>query len=161
MNRKKDTAYGINRLESKNARAAYSEDFSRLYCHRKFGPLSKTRLWYNIHLLERSIRWRTKRKRRNFTPEFKAKVVLEALSGESSQAELCRRHNLSDEQLSKWKRQLLENAETPLFEPADKQSDASAERIAHLEQLVGRLTVALDIEKKALGKHPSKNTWLS
>ena len=33
---------------------------------------------------------------------FKAEVVLEALSGESAQAELCRRHNLSDEQLSKW-----------------------------------------------------------
>ena len=31
-----------------------------------------------------------KRKRRNFTPEFKAEVVLEALRGESSQAELCR-----------------------------------------------------------------------
>ena len=31
----------------------------------------------------------TKRKRRHFTPEFKAKVVLEALSGESSQGELC------------------------------------------------------------------------
>ena len=29
-----------------------------------------------------------KRKRRNFTPEFKAEVVLEALCGESSQAEL-------------------------------------------------------------------------
>ena len=29
-----------------------------LYCHRKFGPLSKTRLWYNIRLLERSIQWR-------------------------------------------------------------------------------------------------------
>ena len=119
-----------------------------MYCHRKFGPLSKTRLWYNIHLLERSIRWRTKRKRRNFTPEFKAEVVLEALSGESSQAEVCRKpHNLSDEQLSKWKRQLLENAAT-LFEPADKQSDASVERIAELEQLVGRLTLTLDIEKK-------------
>ena len=26
-----------------------------MYCHRKFGPLSKTRLWYNIHLPERSI----------------------------------------------------------------------------------------------------------
>ena len=94
-----------------------------------------------------------KRKRRNFTPEFKAEVVLEALTGESSQAELCRRHNLSDEQLSKWKRQLLENAAT-LFEPADKQSDVNMERIAHLEQLVGRLTVALDIQKKA-------STWLS
>ncbi|RKU17030.1 hypothetical protein C6501_04780 [Candidatus Poribacteria bacterium] len=34
-------------------------------------------------------------KRRNFTPDFKAEVVLEALSGESSQAELCRKHNLS------------------------------------------------------------------
>ena len=56
-------------------------------------------------------------------------------------------HNLSDEQLSKWKRQLLENAAT-LFEPTDKQSDASAERIAQLEQLVGRLTLALDIQKK-------------
>ena len=33
-----------------------------------------------------------KRKRRTFTAEFKAEVVLEALTGESSQAELCRRH---------------------------------------------------------------------
>ena len=42
-----------------------------------------------------------KRKRRNFTPEFKAKVILEALIGESSQvSELCRRHNLSEEYLS-------------------------------------------------------------
>ena len=30
-------------------------------------------------------------KRRRFTAEFKAEVVLEALSGESSQVELCRR----------------------------------------------------------------------
>ena len=50
-----------------------------------------------------------KRKRRNFTPEFKGQIVLEALSGESSQAELCRRHNLSEDQLSKWKQQVVEN----------------------------------------------------
>ena len=35
-------------------------------------------------------------KRRKFTAKFKAEVVLEALCGESSQAELCRRHNLSE-----------------------------------------------------------------
>lgn len=86
-------------------------------------------------------------KRRNFTPEFKAEVVLEALCGQSSQAELCRKHNISDVQLSKWKRQLLENAAT-LFEPADKQTNASAERIAQLEQLVGKLTLELNIQKK-------------
>ena len=91
----------------------------------------------------------TKRKRKKFTPEFKAKVVIEALNVESSEAELCRRHNITEEQLSQWKRQLLENAET-LFEPNRKQSDASTERIAQLEQLVGRLTQAVDIQKKAL-----------
>ena len=88
-----------------------------------------------------------KRKRRTFTPEFKSRVVLEALSGETSQAELCRRHNLSEDQLSKWKQQFFENAAS-LFESNDKASEDAAERITYLEQLVGRLTVALDIEKK-------------
>ena len=86
-------------------------------------------------------------KRRRFTPEFKAEVVIEALSGQSSQAELCRKHNISDVQLSKWKRQLLENAAI-LFEPADKQTNASQERNPQLEQLVGKLTLELDIQKK-------------
>ena len=88
-----------------------------------------------------------KRKRRTFTPKFKAEVVIEALCGQTSQAELCRKHNISDEQLSKWERQFLENAAT-LFESSDKRSDADAERIAHLEQLVERLTLELDIHKK-------------
>ena len=94
-----------------------------------------------------------KRKRRHFTPEFKAKVVLEALRGESSQAELCRRHNLSEDQVSKWKQQLLENA-VSLFDPRNKGGQDAAERIAHLEQLIEKLTVAVDIHKKAAA-------WLS
>ena len=94
-----------------------------------------------------------KRKRRSFTPEFKAEVVLEALRGESSQAELCRRHNLSEEQLSTWKQQFVENA-AALFDSSDKVSQDAAARIAHLEQLVEKLTVAVDIHKKA-------ETWLS
>ena len=72
-----------------------------------------------------------KRKRRNFTPEFKAKVVLEALRGESSQAELCRKpYNLSEDQLSKWKQQVVENVAS-LFASTDKHSSEAAERIAH------------------------------
>ena len=92
-------------------------------------------------------------KRRRFTPEFKAEVVIEVLTGQSSQAELCRKHNLSADQLSKWKHQLVDNAST-LFESTDKQSNDHNEQIAQLEQLVGRLTLALDIEKKA-------STWLN
>ena len=94
-----------------------------------------------------------KRKRRSFTPEFKAQVVLEALSGEDSQAELCQQHNISEEQLSTWKRQLFENAAS-LFESRDKPSKDTTKRIAQLEQHIGRLSVALDIQKKALN-------WLS
>ena len=90
-----------------------------------------------------------KRKQKRFTPEFKAKVVLEALNVETSQAELCRRHNITAAQLAQWKGQFLENAAS-LFESTDKQSDASAARIAELEQLVGRLAQAVDIQKKAL-----------
>ena len=90
-----------------------------------------------------------KRKRRTFTPEFKAEVVLEALRGESAQAEVCRRHNLTEEQVSKWKQQFLENAAS-LFASRDKSSKETTERIAELEQLVGRLSVAVDIQKKAL-----------
>ena len=81
-----------------------------------------------------------KRKRR-FTPESKAEVVLEALSGESSQAEVVDDITSAMNNFQSGRQQ---NAAT-LFEPADKQPDASAERIAELEQLVGRLTLALDI----------------
>lgn len=91
--------------------------------------------------------------RRRFTPQFKAEVVIEALMGQSSQAELCRTHNLSADQLSKWKHQLVDNGAT-LFESTDKDFNDSSERIAQLEQLVGRLTIALAIPKKA-------STWLN
>ena len=47
-------------------------------------------------------------KPRNFTPEFKAKVVLEAFRGGTSQAEPYREpYNLSEDQLSKRKHQLV------------------------------------------------------
>ena len=91
-------------------------------------------------------------KRRKFTSAFKTELVLEVLSGASSQAELCRRHNLNEDQLSKWKQQFLENAPS-LFDTTDKQSSELQKRVDPLEQLVGRMAVALDIQKKLL-------TWL-
>ncbi len=81
-------------------------------------------------------------KRRRFTPEFKAEVVLEVLSGATSQAEVCRCHHLNENQLSQWERQLLENAPM-LFDSTDKQSSDAEKRIAHLEQLVGRINRGL------------------
>ena len=85
--------------------------------------------------------------RRKFTPEFKAEVVLAVLSGATSQAELCRPYNLNENQLSQWKQQLVENAAS-LSDSTNKESSDTEKRIAYLEQLVRRLTVVLDIQKK-------------
>ena len=98
------------------------------------------------NLTERSIEWRNE----ETSPlSLKRNLFSKSLSGATSQAEVCRRHNLNENQLSQWKRQLLENAPM-LFESTDKQSSDAEKRIAHLEQLVGRMAVALDIQKKLL-----------
>ena len=86
-------------------------------------------------------------KHRAFTPEFKAQVVLEYLSGEASQAELCRKHGLKPNLMANWKAAVLDRLHT-VFE-ADLVSDAERVHITELEQLVGRQAYELDILKKA------------
>ena len=48
------------------------------------------------------------RKRRRFTPEFKALEALEALQERDSVQAIAARHELHPNQVSAWKRQLLE-----------------------------------------------------
>jgi len=84
---------------------------------------------------------------RTFSSAFKAQVVLEVLSGSKSQAELAREHRLKPDLITRWKRQFLENAAS-VFE-RQSPSDASAGRIAELEQTLGRKTMELEVAKKA------------
>jgi transposase-like protein len=86
-------------------------------------------------------------RRRTFTPEFKARVVLEVLTGAKSMAEACREYQVRSQVLSRWKVQFLEQAPT-IFERASDQS-GEQERIAELERMVGRLTMELEVVKKA------------
>jgi transposase len=88
-----------------------------------------------------------RRNRRVFTPEFKARVALEALTGTASQAELCRRHQISPNLLALWKATLLERLPT-VFQP-DEQRSTEAARIAELERLVGQQALELAVLKKA------------
>jgi transposase-like protein len=87
------------------------------------------------------------KKRRRFTPEFKAQVVLEVLTGRQSPAEACRTHALSPNLLTTWKSTFLERAHTR-FQP-DERHDEDQARIAELEQLLGRATRQIEILKKA------------
>ena len=72
---------------------------------------------------------------------------MQLISGEKTNAELCREHRVSSQQLGNWKRQFLDNASS-VFE-TDRQDREEAEQIADLERMVGRLTMQLEIAKKA------------
>jgi transposase len=87
------------------------------------------------------------KRRRRFTPEFKAQVVLEVLTGVQSPAEVCRRHALSPNLLTTWKTTFLERAHT-LFQ-GDERHDEDQARIAELEQLLGRAIRQIEVLKKA------------
>jgi len=86
-------------------------------------------------------------KRRKFTGEFKSEVVLQLLSGEKSMAEVCREHQLASQMVCNWKQQFLAAA-PQVFEKGDADNDEQA-RIAELERMVGKLTMELEIAKKA------------
>jgi transposase-like protein len=88
------------------------------------------------------------RTRRNFSAEFKAKVVLEIISGSKSAAEVSREYNLKADLVSHWKNQFMANA-AQVFEN-DKQVDPQQARIEELERLAGKLSLELEVAKKAL-----------
>ena len=86
-------------------------------------------------------------RRRTFTAKFKTQVVLELLTGAKSMAQLCREHELKDQLVYRWKAEFLERADT-IF-GGDTEQQQAKERIADLERLIGRLTMELEIAKKA------------
>ena len=85
--------------------------------------------------------------RRTFTSEFKARVVLQLISGQKSLAEICRENKLNQQMVSRWKTEFLKNAPS-IFERKKRYSDEQ-QRITELERVLGRKTMELEIAKKA------------
>ena len=86
-------------------------------------------------------------RRRRFTAEFRARVVLEVISGAKVGAEICREHNIKPQLLSTWKAQFVQNA--PLVFDSGRGRDETQERIVELERLLGQKTLELEVAKKA------------
>jgi len=86
-------------------------------------------------------------KRRKFTPDFKARVVLEELTGVKSKAEICREHRLKPQVFSRWKVEFLERA--PEIFATQPSRGNEQQQITELERMVGRLTMQLEAGKKA------------
>jgi transposase len=97
-------------------------------------------------------------KRRTFTPEFKAKVCLELISGTKGLMQASREYEIKDSVLSRWKQEFQERA-AQVFAQAQP-VDPQAEQIAELERTIGRMTMQLDMAKKVFersGYRPKGN----
>lgn len=86
------------------------------------------------------------RNQRKFSLEIKRQVTEELLSGQSSPAQLCRRHNITSSLLYHWKRQYSRGK----FDNEPTQEAALKDRVDQLEKLVGRLTLENEFLKKGL-----------
>jgi len=86
------------------------------------------------------------RSQRSFSLELKRQVVEELLSGASSAAHICRRHNINSSLLYHWKKQYSRGKfnNEPVAEAALK------DRIDQLEKLVGKLALENEFLKKGL-----------
>ena len=85
-------------------------------------------------------------KYRAYDADFKARVVLEALRGQKSLAEICRENGIAADLLCRWRDAFLERA-PELFKTKHERS-VEEERIVELERLVGQMTLELTAAKK-------------
>lgn len=94
------------------------------------------------------------RKRRSFTPSFKAKIALEALKEVKTISEIAQKHKLHPTQINLWKKQLLDGAEDVFVDGRAKAPAATSEEpeAAELYEQIGRLKVQLEWLKKKVAE---------
>ncbi len=95
--------------------------------------------------------WRdaTRRKRRPHSPEFKTKVVLAAIQGDLTTAELIKKSDVHANQIIDWKKQLLNNA-PDVFGKGEIKAEDAAETIQDLRAKIGQLTMENNFLKRGL-----------
>ena len=90
--------------------------------------------------------------RKRYSPEFKAKVALEALKEHSTLAELASRFEVHPVVIGQWKKQLREGLSQVFADRRQKPEQAAEELQAQLYPQIGQLKVELDWLKKKVGQ---------
>lgn len=92
----------------------------------------------------------SRRPRRNHSPAFKSKVALAAVKGEQTITELAQRFDVHPNQITQWKKQLLE--QLPAIFDQGGTSKEPAVDVKTLHAKIGELTLENDFLEKALNK---------
>ena len=90
-----------------------------------------------------------RRKRRNHSAEFKAKVALAALKEDRTLAELAEQFDVHPNQIQNWKKQLSESA-GDLFSKNAKRGGHGEEEVEALHAKIGQLTMENDFLERGL-----------
>jgi len=88
-----------------------------------------------------------KRKRKQYSGAFKAKVGLEAMIGIKTTAQIAREYQVHPLLVTQW-RKILRDRMPEIFERGKPAADDTEKTIAALHQKIGQLTVDLDWLKK-------------
>jgi len=93
----------------------------------------------------------SKRSRRKFDSQFKAKVALEAFKGLETTNVLASRFEVHPNQIALWKQRLLSHAAEAFEDSAAAQAGSSPRVEQELYEQIGRLKMELEWLKKKLG----------
>ena len=96
-------------------------------------------------------------KRKEYTPEYKAKLVIEVLREETTMSEIASRERMNLKQLSNWKHEFLENAGRAFSRSRDekatkRQLEEKEETERYYQAKVGQLTLENDFLKSVYKK---------
>ena len=91
----------------------------------------------------------TRRKRRNHSPEFKAKVAIAAIKGDKTLAEMAQQFDVHPNQITDWKTQLMERSSAVFGDTAAREKGPD---ILAMEAKIGRLSLENDFLEGALTK---------
>ncbi len=90
-----------------------------------------------------------KRKRRNHSASFKAKVAVAAIRGDKTLAELSEQFDVHQNQIQGWRRKLLDKADQ-VFDRGGSSSSESEHKAKELHAKIGQLTMERDILEQGL-----------
>jgi transposase len=102
----------------------------------------------------------SRRSRRQFTPEFKLKVVLESMQRDTTIATVCSRYNVSSSVLNRWRKDFAAHAAEVFTDKRDHAARARSQGYEpgqspdELKRVIGDLTVQVEVLKKVEGLLP-------